>query len=56
MRIARLLFALAFLAGAQDVLTNDSIVKMVKSGLGENLIVGMVQGQPGNHSLNPDDW
>ena len=55
MRIVRLLFALAFLAGAQDVLTDESIVKMVKSGLGENLIVGMVQGQPGKYSLNPDE-
>jgi hypothetical protein len=55
MRILRLLFALSFLAVAQDVLTNDSIVKMVKSGLGENLIVSMVQGQPGKYSLNPDE-
>jgi hypothetical protein len=55
MRILGLLFAFAFLAGAQDVLTNDSIVKMVKSGLGENLIVSMVQGQPGKYSLNLDE-
>jgi hypothetical protein len=59
MRIVRLLFAmlfaLAFLAVAQDVLTNDSILKMVKSNLGENLIISMVQGQPGKYSLNPDE-
>lgn len=49
------LFILAFSASAQDILTNDSIVKMVKSGFGENLIVSMVQGQPGKYSLNPDE-
>jgi hypothetical protein len=53
-KLVRLLFALAFLAGARDILTNESIVKMAKSGLGENLIVSMVQGQPGKYSLNPD--
>jgi len=42
-------------ASAQDVLTNDSIVKMVKSGLGESLIVSIVQNHPGNYSLTPDD-
>jgi hypothetical protein len=46
---------LVSMACAQDVLTNDSIVKMVKSGLGENLIVSMVQGQPGKYLLNPDE-
>lgn len=55
MKIVRVLFVLAFLAGAQDILTNESIVKMAKSGLGENLIVSMVQGQPGKYSLNPDE-
>jgi hypothetical protein len=55
MRVVRLLFALALLAVAQDVLTNDSIVKMVKSGFGESLIVSMVQGQPGKYTLSPDE-
>jgi hypothetical protein len=50
-----LLFALAVVALAQDVLTNDSIVKMTKSGLGDNLIIGMIQSQPGKYSLTPDD-
>ena len=55
MKHLRLLLALAILAGAQDILTNESIVKMVKSGLGENLIVSMVQNQPGKYSLNADE-
>ena len=55
MKALRVFFALVFLAGAQEALTNDSIVKMVKSGLGESLVISMVQGQPGRYSLNPDE-
>lgn len=55
MKVVWVLFALVFLAGAQEALTNDSIVKMVKSGLGEGLVISMVQGQPGKYSLNPDE-
>lgn len=40
---------------AQEVLTNDSIVKLVKNGFGESLVVSMVQSQPGKYSLSPDD-
>jgi hypothetical protein len=47
--------ALLCLAAAQEALTNDSILKLVKSGLGENLIIGMVQGQPGKYSMTPDE-
>lgn len=55
MKILRLFLALAFVAVAQEGLNNDAIVKMVKSGLGENLVVSMVQNQPGTYSLTPDD-
>ncbi len=55
MKIAVLLLAAMVLAGAQEVLTNDSIVKMVKSGLGEGVVVSMVQTQPGKYSLTADD-
>ncbi len=55
MKTLRLFLALVCLAGAQEVLTNDAIVKMVNSGLGENLVISMVQGQPGKYSLNPDE-
>ena len=34
MKFLRLFLALAFLAFAQETLTNDSIVKLVKAGLG----------------------
>ena len=55
MKLLRLFFAFAFLAGAQEPLTNDSIIKMVKGGLGEDLILTMIRNQPGRYSLTPDD-
>jgi hypothetical protein len=55
MKLLRLLIAFAFLASAQEVLNNDAVVKMVKAGLGESLIVSMVQNQPGKYSLTPED-
>lgn len=53
--VAILLLFSAFLAAAQEAMTNDSIVKLVKSGLSENLIISMVQTQPGKYSLTPDE-
>ncbi len=50
-----LLLALAIIASAQESLTNDSVLKMVKSGLGEDLIVSMVQNHPGSYSLTTDN-
>jgi hypothetical protein len=55
MKILSFFLALAFLASAQETLTNDSIAKMVKAGLGEGLIVSMIQNQPGKYSLTADD-
>ena len=58
MRSCSLAIVLFLLLGslmlAQQALDNDSIVKMTKSGLGEDLIVSMVQGQPGHYDLTPD--
>ena len=39
---------------AQEALNNDSVVKMTKAGLGEDVIVSMVQNQPGHYDLTPD--
>jgi hypothetical protein len=36
-------------------LTNDSIVKLVKAGLGEDTIIKMVDTQPGEYSLGVED-
>jgi hypothetical protein len=41
-------------ARAQEALTNESIIKLVQAGLGEDLIVGMVNGQPGRYRIDAD--
>src|ERR1035441_8688393 len=38
----------------QAALTNDAIVKMVKAGRGEEVIVSMVNTQPANYTLTPE--
>ena len=49
------LLSLPALTTAQQALNNEAIVKLVKAGLSEDLIVGMVNSQPGNYSLGADD-
>lgn len=39
---------------AQEPLTNDSVVKLVKAGLSEDLIVQTVSSQPGAYELSAD--
>jgi hypothetical protein len=55
MKLLPFMLAFSLLILGQDVLNDESILKMVKAGLGEGLIVNMVQTQPGNYSLTPDD-
>ena len=55
MKTLCLLFTFIVVAGAQEVLTDDSIIKMVKGDLGDDLIVTMIHNQPGRFSLTPDD-
>lgn len=55
MKFLPVLLAAVVLAFAQETLSNDSVIKMVKSGLGEGLIINMIQSQPGKYSLSPDD-
>jgi hypothetical protein len=40
---------------AQEILTNDSIIKMVKAGLSEEVILDVVNLKSGQYSLNTDD-
>jgi hypothetical protein len=54
LKILRVLLVLAAAAYAQETLNNDAVVKMVKAGLGENLVISMIQNQPGNYTLTPD--
>lgn len=39
---------------AQQALTNDAVVKMVKGGLSDAVIVQMIQSQPGSYTVTPD--
>jgi hypothetical protein len=42
------------LVSGQEILTNESIVKLVNAGLGDDAISGMVNGQPGKYILDTD--
>jgi hypothetical protein len=43
------------LVNAQEPLTNDSVVKMVKAGLAEDVILSMVKSQPAKYTMSPDN-
>jgi hypothetical protein len=40
---------------AQEPLTNETVLKLVKAGIGEDTIVGMVNQQPGRYAVAADD-
>jgi hypothetical protein len=46
--------ASSVLALAQQSLTNDSIIKLVKAGLSEDLIISTINAQPGAYDTSPD--
>jgi len=50
-----LTLAVAVCLYAQEVLNNETILKLVKAGIGEDTIVGMVNQQPGKYTLAADD-
>lgn len=49
------LFVCAFGAFAQEPLTNETVTKLVKAGLGEEVILGMINSQPGKYTLSADN-
>ena len=49
-RVLLLAFCAVSCIFSQETLTNDAIVKMVKAGMSESLILSMVSQQPGNFS------
>src|SRR5947209_2828841 len=55
MKTLWLLLVFSFTVVAQDLLNNDSIVKMVKGRLQEAIIMKVIETQPGNYSLAVDD-
>jgi hypothetical protein len=52
-----LLFSVLILATlfAQETLNNDSVIKLVKSGLSEDTVANIVQTQPGKYSLGAEE-
>lgn len=52
-----LLFSLLILVTlfAQEPLNNDSVIKLVKSGLSEDTLANIVQTQPGQYSLGTEE-
>jgi hypothetical protein len=46
---------LAVLGSAQTALTNDSILKMLKAGLAEDVVVSSILTQPAQYATAPDD-
>jgi hypothetical protein len=53
--VACIYFLLAVSLHAQELFNNETILKLVKAGIGEATIVGMVNQQPGNYALSADD-
>jgi hypothetical protein len=54
-QIGFLLGLICILALGQAALDNATILKLVKAGIGEDTIVGMVNQQPGKYALAADD-
>ena len=54
-RLLLLLACVTALCFSQATLTNDSIMKMVKAGLGEDIVLSSVHSQPGRYATGADD-
>jgi len=54
-RTVLLSLVFAALVFGQQALTNDSILKLVKAGMGDEIIVNMINTQAANFSLGPED-
>lgn len=54
-RLTILLLLIVTLAVAQTVMTNDSVIKMVKAGLGEDIVISTIKAQPGQYGTAADD-
>src|ERR1700743_747323 len=58
MKKIQVVLAVVFYAAmvlAQQTLSNDSVLKLVKAGMGDDLIVNMINSQPGSFALAADD-
>src|SRR5262245_16430714 len=53
--LAATLFLFLMACLGQTALTNDSILKMAKAGLGEDILISTIKSQPGRFTTAPDD-
>ena len=53
--LAAIVLILAGALWAQTALTNESVVKLVKAGLSEDLVISTINAQPCRFSITPDD-
>src|SRR5579872_4885682 len=53
--VCSLLFIFSVSLPAQEVLNNESILKLVKAGISDDTIVSMVYQQVGKYALSADD-
>lgn len=56
--LRQLIFTLVLIAAllsARDALNNEAVLKLIKAGLGEDLVVSMIKQQPGTYSTSADD-
>jgi hypothetical protein len=49
------LFWFVTICFGQSALTNDAVIKMVKAGLGEDVLLSTIQAQPALYATGPDD-
>ncbi|MGB6745810.1 MAG: hypothetical protein WBE38_19330 [Terracidiphilus sp.] len=52
--LAALLLAVCPLLIAQQTLNNDAVIKLVKAGLSDDLIIATINAQPGTYDVSPD--
>jgi hypothetical protein len=52
--LAVVFLALSPLLFAQQALNNDSVIKLVKAGMSDDLIITTINAQPGNYDTSPD--
>lgn len=50
-----ILLSITFALLAQEAMNNDGVIKLVKSGMTEDLIINVIQQQPGMYSLGAND-
>lgn len=52
--LAAVFLAICPLAFAQQALNNDAIIKLVKAGMSDDLIITTINAQPGNFDVSMD--